>query len=171
MGNAVTGMANPLVILSCAPVWVSSFLPLSTTVLATTKICMSAPYATRRTVQGEDEDRVLIVASRLPVVAYREGDVGERMMSRFYTKLKQQAGDDGKGSSSSPFDSAKSARSGGGGAGVGVMAGADRHAQGHLMHFSSLQRTPVPAVPSRHSNLGRKRYRKYHHHHHQGATT
>ena len=73
----------------------------------------------------EDEDRVLIVASRLPVVAYREGDVGERMMSRFYTKLKQQAGNGGKGSSSSVFDSAKSSRSGSGGAGVGVMAGAD----------------------------------------------
>ena len=35
--------------------------------------------------------RVLIVANRLPVVAYRDGgEVGEKMMSSFYSKLQGQ---------------------------------------------------------------------------------
>lgn len=42
----------------------------------------------------KDEDRpprVLIVANRLPVVAYRDGgEVGEKMMSSFYSKLQGQ---------------------------------------------------------------------------------
>ena len=39
----------------------------------------------------ERPPRVLIVANRLPVVAYRDGgEVGEKMMSSFYSKLQGQ---------------------------------------------------------------------------------
>lgn len=40
---------------------------------------------------GNNSPRVLIVANRLPVVAYRDGgEVGEKMMSSFYSKLQGQ---------------------------------------------------------------------------------
>ena len=50
--------------------------------------------AARRAAPSDDDDengppRVLIVAHRLPVVQYRDGEVGEKMMGSFYAKSKQ----------------------------------------------------------------------------------
>lgn len=59
-------------------------------ILVLTAVCQPAAALQRSTVRmmAKVEPRVLIVANRLPVVAYRDGEVGEKMMSSFYSKLK-----------------------------------------------------------------------------------
>eukprot|EP00617_Octactis_speculum_P023524 CAMPEP_0185755238 /NCGR_PEP_ID=MMETSP1174-20130828/13769_1 /TAXON_ID=35687 /ORGANISM="Dictyocha speculum, Strain CCMP1381" /LENGTH=989 /DNA_ID=CAMNT_0028433727 /DNA_START=199 /DNA_END=3168 /DNA_ORIENTATION=+ len=39
---------------------------------------------------GADESRTIIVHNRLPVVSYRDGEIGERSLNSFYSKLKKK---------------------------------------------------------------------------------
>jgi hypothetical protein len=75
-----------LKLLAVSQAWLTSFK----------KIKSISPHGSSRILQAQSQSseslpRVLVVAQRLPVVAYSEGEVGESMMSSFYTKARARS--------------------------------------------------------------------------------